>query len=61
MTDYIDDMMLGAYVDGELHPDAVGKIEAFLAGNAEARRKVGAIREINALLRACGPDLRNAA
>lgn len=61
MTDYIDDMMLGAYVDGELHPEAVGKIEAFLAVNAEARRKVGAFREINALLRACRTDLRNAA
>ncbi|UEM07727.1 hypothetical protein JL101_034700 (plasmid) [Skermanella rosea] len=61
MNGHIDDMMLGAYVDGELHPDAVAKIEAFLAGSAEARRKVGAFREINALLRACGSDLRDAA
>ncbi|UEM25155.1 hypothetical protein JL100_035835 (plasmid) [Skermanella mucosa] len=61
MNDHIDDMMLGAYVDGELHPALIGKIEAFLAGNEEARRKVGAFREINAFLRACGSDLRDAA
>jgi anti-sigma factor RsiW len=54
MNDYIDDTLLGAYVDGELSAALVREVEIFLAGNAEAMQKVRTFREINSLLRAAG-------
>jgi len=50
--DCITDEMLAAYVDGELGPAQMQEVARHLARDAEARRKVSEMREVNALLRA---------
>src|SRR4051794_20974279 len=52
MNQRIDDIMLAAYVDGELNPHQLREIEQALAHDAEARLKVRRMREVSGLLRA---------
>jgi anti-sigma factor RsiW len=46
------DMLLFAYVDGELDEDKRRLVEALLARDPDARRRAEQIRELNALLKA---------
>jgi anti-sigma factor RsiW len=44
-----DGAWLSAYVDGELEPADVARVESWLAGSEEARREVTRLRDLNAL------------
>lgn len=57
----IDELLLLAYVDGELDEDAAGEVEASLAADEAARNRVQALRESAALARAAFNDISLAA
>lgn len=46
------DILLFAYVDGELDEDRQGLVEELLARDPDARQRVAQMRELNALLKA---------
>lgn len=46
------DMLLFAYVDGELDEDQRRRVEELLARDPDARQRVAQLRELNALLKA---------
>jgi anti-sigma factor RsiW len=54
------DALLVAYADGELDEAAVAEIEAYIAANPAAQRKVSIYRETASLLRAAFPESRYA-
>ena len=52
-----DDLLLVAYVDGELDPIAMRKVEALIAADQRARETMEMFRDTAAILRAaCGEE-----
>ena len=47
-----EDVLLFAYVDGELDEDQRRRVEELLARDPDARQRVAQLRELNALLKA---------
>jgi anti-sigma factor RsiW len=53
-----DDLLFVAYVDGELDPEAMRKVEALIAADPRARKTVEMFRDTAAILRAaCGEEI----
>jgi anti-sigma factor RsiW len=52
-----DDLLFSAYVDGELDPEAMRKVEALIASDPRARETLEMFRDTAAILRAaCGEE-----